>query len=163
MIGLQSPKSRKSDHVWGAGGSGWRRGRCGGMLTGKSTERFMKVFRIAAVMVLLTAPAYAQMSTPNINLIPELQSKSPEGKEQEAAQQKAYKESLKKIPDAKTSSDPWGSGRSVDTPKATALVNSRNNPGTPASESERRERDGDGRGASPAPVKSNAADRSKCG
>ena len=52
----------------------------------------MKVFRIAAVMALLTAPAYAQMSTPNINLIPELQSKSPEEKEQEAQQQKAYNE-----------------------------------------------------------------------
>jgi hypothetical protein len=126
---LQSPKSRKSDHVW-AGGHGWRRGRCGGMLTGKSTERSMKVFRIAAVMVLLTAPAYAQMSTPNINLIPELQSKSPEEKEQEAAQQKAYKESLKKIPDAKTSSDPWGNVRSVDTPKATAPVKSRTKTGS---------------------------------
>jgi hypothetical protein len=80
----------------------------------------MKFFRIAAVMVLLTAPAYAQMSTPNINLIPEVQSKSPEEKEQEAQQQKAYKESLKKIPDAKASSDPWGNVRSVDTPKASA-------------------------------------------
>jgi hypothetical protein len=79
----------------------------------------MKVFRIAAMMVLLTAPAFAQ-STPNINLVPELQSKSPEEKEQEAQQQKAYKESLKKIPDAKASSDPWGNVRSVDTPKASA-------------------------------------------
>ena len=78
----------------------------------------MKVFRIATVVVLLTAPAYAQ--APNINLMPELQSKSPEEKEQEAQQQKAYKESLKKIPDAKASSDPWGNVRSVDTPKATA-------------------------------------------
>ena len=87
-------------------------------MDGKSTERSMKVFRIAAVMVLLAAPAFAQSSTPNINLIPELQSKSPEEKEQEAQQQKAYKESLKKIPDAKASSDPWGNVRSVDTPKA---------------------------------------------
>ena len=63
----------------------------------------------------LTAPAYAQ--TPNINLIPELQSKSPEEKEQEAAKDKAYRESLKKIPDAKTSTDPWGNVRSADTPK----------------------------------------------
>ena len=77
----------------------------------------MKVFCIAAVMALLTAPAYAQISTPNINLIPEVQSKSPEEKEQEAQQQKAYKESLKKIPDAKGSSDPWGTVRSTDTPK----------------------------------------------
>jgi hypothetical protein len=64
---------------------------------------------------LLVAPAYAQ--TPNINLIPELQSKTPEEKEAEAARDKAYKESLKKIPDAKVSSDPWGTVRSGDAPK----------------------------------------------
>jgi hypothetical protein len=95
---------------------------------GKSRERFMKVFRIAAAMALLTAPAYAQ--TPNINLIPELQSKSPEEKEQEAERQKAYKESLRKIPDAKASSDPWGNVRSVDTPKASAPVKSRTKTGS---------------------------------
>ena len=90
----------------------------------------MKVFRIAALMVLLAAPAYAQ--TPNINLIPELQSKSPEEKEQEAAQQKAYKESLRKIPDAKASSDPWGNVRSVDTPKASAAAKPRTKTGSAA-------------------------------
>jgi len=90
----------------------------------------MKVFRIATVVVLLTAPAYAQ--APNINLMPELQSKSPEEKEQEAQQQKAYKESLKKIPDAKASSDPWGNVRSVDTPKASAPVKSRTKTGSTA-------------------------------
>jgi hypothetical protein len=72
----------------------------------------------AAVVVLLTVPAYAQ--TPNVNLIPELQSKSPEEKEQEAIKEKAYRESLRKIPDAKASSDPWGNVRSTDTPKAAA-------------------------------------------
>jgi len=72
----------------------------------------------AAVMVLLTAPAYAQV--PNVNLMPELQSKSPEEKEQDAIKERAYKESLKKIPDAKASSDPWGTVRSTDAPKATA-------------------------------------------
>ncbi len=92
----------------------------------------MKVFRIAAVMALLAAPAYAQVSTPNINLIPELQSKSPEEKEQEAAQQRAYKESLKKIPDAKASSDPWGNVRSVDTPKASAPAKPRTKTGSTA-------------------------------
>ena len=70
--------------------------------------------------MLLTAPAYAQMQTPNINLMPEFQSKSPEEKEQDAIKEKAYKESLKKIPDAKASSDPWGTVRSNDTPKAAA-------------------------------------------
>jgi hypothetical protein len=78
----------------------------------------MKILSAAAVIVLLTAPAYAQ--TPNINLIPELQSKSPEEKEQDAIRDKAYRESLRKIPDAKTSSDPWGTVRSNEAPKAAA-------------------------------------------
>ena len=90
----------------------------------------MKVFRIAALVALLTAPAYAQ--TPNINLMPELQSKSPEEKEREEAQQKAYKESLKKIPDAKASSDAWGNVRSVDTPKASAPAKPRTKTGSTA-------------------------------
>jgi hypothetical protein len=129
---LQSPKSLQVGHFWDAGGHGWRRDRCGDMLTGNPRERSMKVFRIAAVMALLAAPAYAQMATPNINLIPELQSKSPEEKEQEAQQQKAYKESLKKIPDAKASSDPWGNVRSGDTPKAPAPVKPRTKTGSTA-------------------------------
>ena len=78
----------------------------------------MRMLSAAAVMVLLTAPAYAQM--PNINMMPEFQSKSPEEKEQDAVRDKAYKDFLKKIPDAKTSSDPWGTVRSADTPKAAA-------------------------------------------
>ena len=90
----------------------------------------MKVFRLAAVLALLTAPAYAQ--TPNINLIPELQSKSPEEKEQEAAQQKAYKESLKKIPDVKASSDPWGNVRSAETPKTSAKASAKTSAKTSA-------------------------------
>jgi hypothetical protein len=82
----------------------------------------MKVLRAAAVIALLTGPAYAQM--PNINLIPETKSMTPEEREAEAVRDKAYKESLRKIPDAKVSSDPWGTVRSgdaaKDTPKASA-------------------------------------------
>ena len=74
----------------------------------------MRMLSAAAVLVLLTAPAYAQ--TPNINLVPELQSKSPEDREQDAIKERAYKESLRKIPDAKGSSDPGGAGRSSDAP-----------------------------------------------
>ena len=74
----------------------------------------MRMLSAAAVLVLLTAPAYAQ--TPNINLVPELQSKSPEEREQDAIKERAYKESLRKIPDAKGSSDPWGAVRSSDAP-----------------------------------------------
>jgi len=77
----------------------------------------MRVLRTAAVLVVLTGPAYAQMQTPSINLIPDAPTKSPEQIEQEQARDKAYKESLKAIPDAKTSSDPWGNVRS-DAPKS---------------------------------------------
>jgi hypothetical protein len=77
----------------------------------------MKVFRLAAVVALLAGPAYAQM--PNINLMPEVKTLTPEEKEQEAAQQKAYRDSLKKIPDAKASNDPWGDVR-TETPKTSA-------------------------------------------
>jgi hypothetical protein len=75
----------------------------------------MKVLRAVAMVALLTGPAYAQM--PNINLVPETKSMTPEEKEAEAARDKAYRESLKKIPDAKVSADPWGNVR-TDTPKA---------------------------------------------
>ena len=75
----------------------------------------MRILSAAAVVALLAGPANAQ--TPNVNLIPELQSKTPEEREAEAARDKAYKDSLKKIPDAKASSDPWGNVRSADTPK----------------------------------------------
>jgi hypothetical protein len=92
----------------------------------------MRIFSAAAVIALLTGPAYAQMQTPNINLIPELAAKTPEEKEQEAVRDKAYRESLKKIPDAKTSSDPWGNVRSVDTPKAPAPAKPRTKTGSTA-------------------------------
>ena len=88
----------------------------------------MKFARVAAVFALLAIPASVLVCTfparpvqaqmPNINLIPELQSKTPEEKEADEARDKAYKESLKKIPDAKTSSDPWGTVR-TDPPKTT--------------------------------------------
>ncbi len=69
----------------------------------------MRVLRAAAVIALLTAPAYAQ--APHVNLMPEATSKTPEEKEADEARDKAYKESLKKIPDAKTPADPWGNVR----------------------------------------------------
>ncbi|ABD08444.1 conserved hypothetical protein [Rhodopseudomonas palustris HaA2] len=70
----------------------------------------MKLLRGVALSVLLAGPAYAQM--PNVNLMPEVQHKSPEEKAQDAIRDKAYRESLRKIPDAKAPSDPWGDVRS---------------------------------------------------
>jgi hypothetical protein len=88
----------------------------------------MRVFHAAAlvalpVVALLAGPAYAQIGggggAPNINLMPELTSKTPEEKEADAIKEKAYRESLRKIPDAKVSSDPWGNVRSTEPPKTT--------------------------------------------
>ena len=80
----------------------------------------MRIFR-AAVLVAslagLSAPAYAQMQTPSMNLMPEIRSKTPEEKEADAVKEKAYRESLRKIPDAKASSDPWGTVRTAEPPK----------------------------------------------
>jgi hypothetical protein len=70
----------------------------------------MKVFRVAALAVLVTGPAYAQM--PNINLMPGDPTKTMEQVEQEKARDKAYKDTLKAMPDAKASNDPWGGVRS---------------------------------------------------
>jgi hypothetical protein len=89
------------------------------MLQGKCREhpkeRPMRVFRAVFVIALLTGPAYAQM-TPNINLIPDTPTKTQDEKDADEVRDKAYKESLKKIPDAKVSSDPWGTVR-ADPPK----------------------------------------------
>jgi hypothetical protein len=70
----------------------------------------MRAFRIAAVLALLTGPAFAQM--PPINLMQDGPGKSPAQKAAEEARDKAYKDSLRKIPDAKAPSDPWGVVRS---------------------------------------------------
>jgi hypothetical protein len=94
----------------------------------------MRILSAAAVVMLLAAPtgALAQSSTPSINLIPELTSKTPEEKEAEAVRDKAYKESLKKIPDAKGNADPWGGVRAADTPKTAAPAKPRTKTGSTA-------------------------------
>ena len=76
----------------------------------------MKPLRIAATIAVLalplTSPVFAQSPMmPSISLQGDQPSKTPEQIEQEQARDKAYKESLKKIPEAK-SADPWGGVRS---------------------------------------------------
>ena len=78
----------------------------------------MKAFRIAAALALLTGPAYAQ--APAVNLMMDGAGKSPAQAAAEEARDKAYKELLKKIPDAKAPSDPWGTVRSGDAAKTSA-------------------------------------------
>ena len=78
----------------------------------------MRVLRAVAVISLLAGPAYAQ--TPHVNLLTDTPTKTQEEKDADAVKEKAYRESLRKIPDAKTSSDPWGAVRSTDTSKDTS-------------------------------------------
>ena len=78
----------------------------------------MKIFRAAALVALLaglSGPAWAQ--SPNFNLMPEVVTKTPEQKEADAIKEKAYRESLRKIPDAKGSNDPWGTVRAAEPAK----------------------------------------------
>jgi hypothetical protein len=77
----------------------------------------------AAAGLLLSGAAYAQM--PNVNILPEMKSKTPEEIEQDKITDKAYKDSLRKIPDAKTSSDPWGDVRSAEPARSAAKPKSR--------------------------------------
>jgi len=88
-------------------------------MSGKDREYLMRIFPLVAVVAMLAGPAYAQ-DAPHVNLAPEVVTKSPEEKAADEERDKAYKESLRKIPDSKTSSDPWGGVRSADAPKTTA-------------------------------------------
>ncbi len=78
----------------------------------------MRVFPVAAVIMALASPAFAQI--PPVNLLADKPGKTQEEKDAEAARDKAYQETLKKIPDAKPPADPWGNVRATDTPKAPA-------------------------------------------
>jgi len=86
----------------------------------------MRVVGLAAMaaltgLVAVAAPARAQMGGgdgPHLNLLSDQPSKTPDEIEADQERDKKYKDSLRKIPDAKATNDPWGSVRS-DAPKAT--------------------------------------------
>ena len=79
----------------------------------------MKLFRMVAVLALVAGPAFAQDGAPHINLMADGPSKTDDEKAADVERDKAYKETLKKIPDAKASNDPWG-GMRADPPKQPA-------------------------------------------
>jgi hypothetical protein len=82
--------------------------------------RILAAAVLGAAVALAAGPAAAQSSTPTINLLSDLPSKTQEEKEQDAIREKAYRESLRKIPDTKASNDPWGGVRSTEAPKTAA-------------------------------------------
>ena len=79
----------------------------------------MNVFRIVAVIALLTGPAYAQ------TLIQSFDSKTPQQKADEALREKSARESQKKTPETDTGSsvDAWGNVRGGDAAKSSAAKN----------------------------------------
>jgi hypothetical protein len=82
----------------------------------------MKLLRAVGLVAVLAVPASAQQ-LPNINLMQDGPSKTDEEKAAEAERDQRYKETLKKIPDAKAANDPWGGMRS-EPPKAAAAPKS---------------------------------------
>ena len=96
----------------------------------------MRVFRLAAVIALLTGPAYAQV--PKLNLLGDGPSKTQDQKDAEAARDKAYKESLKKIPDSKASVDPWGTVRSPEPAKTATPAKPKTKTGSTQTKTETR-------------------------
>jgi hypothetical protein len=79
----------------------------------------MKVLRASMLMAaLLSGPAFAQ--TPQINLLADGPGKTQEEIEKQKAIEKAYKDTLRTIPDASVVNDPWGGVRNEDQSKANA-------------------------------------------
>ncbi len=76
----------------------------------------MRVFLAAAVIALLVGPAYAQGQVPQYG---EFKDKTPQEIAAEREADKAYKKSLGNIPE-QMASDPWGTVRSDNAPKAVA-------------------------------------------
>ncbi len=81
----------------------------------------MRVLRASMLMAaLLSGPVFAQ--SPHINLLTDGPGKTQEEIEKQQAAEKAYKDTLRKIPDAAASNDPWGGVRS-DNPSKTSVKN----------------------------------------
>ena len=79
----------------------------------------------AAMLLMLAAPAYAQSKEQAPTPEQMMGGKTPDVIEKEREADRAYKESLKKIPDAKASSDPWGNTRTVDTAKTSVKASAK--------------------------------------
>jgi len=78
----------------------------------------MKTFYAVVMSLLLTGSAFAQ----GINLAPGERPRSAEEREKDQQIEQNYRAEMKKIPDQKASSDPWGNVRSSDTTKPAPAV-----------------------------------------
>jgi hypothetical protein len=77
-----------------------------------------KLLSAAALVVVLTGPALAQLPMPALSLGKDKPPPTPEEIERQKAIDNAYRAASKKIPDKKAPDDPWGSVR--PSPAATA-------------------------------------------
>ncbi|WP_347265224.1 hypothetical protein [Nitrobacter sp.] len=68
--------------------------------------------------VLMSGPAFAQ--APQFNMMADAPGKTPDQIERQKALEKAYRESLRKIPDAAVVDDPWGGVRNTSQSKTTS-------------------------------------------
>jgi hypothetical protein len=75
---------------------------------------------LVAGPALSSAPAFAQDESPHINLLADGPGKTQEEIDKAKEVEKAYKDTLRTIPDAAASNDPWGNVRSEGQPKAKA-------------------------------------------
>lgn len=72
----------------------------------------IRVLRVASILAVLGQPAAAQ-----VNLLGTMDKPvTSEDIEKKKAQEQAYRESLKKIPNQNAANDPWGDVRSAETP-----------------------------------------------
>jgi hypothetical protein len=79
----------------------------------------MRVLCAAAVIsMLIGVPVCAQNKSMSLEEM--MGAKTPDEIEKEKATEKAYKDSLTKIPDAKAPADPWGAAHGTDAPKTAA-------------------------------------------
>ncbi|WP_454627905.1 hypothetical protein [Bradyrhizobium cenepequi] len=76
----------------------------------------MRVFVAAMMIALMAGPAFAQDAVPRYGDVDK--DKTPQQKEEERNAERAYKRSLRNIPDKAGPSDPWGAVRSDNAPQA---------------------------------------------
>jgi hypothetical protein len=97
----------------------------------KTGELPMRVFVVAAMIVLMAGSAFAQNAVPRYGEVDK--DKTPSQKEEERNAERAYKRSLRNIPDKAGPSDPWGAVRSDNAaPSATNTTQKKSKTGSAA-------------------------------
>jgi hypothetical protein len=100
----------------------------------ENRELNMRVFVAAVMIALMAGSALAQEALPRYGDIDK--EKSPSQKEEERNAERAYKKSLRNIPDKAGPSDPWGTVRSDNVPAAaTSATQKKSKTGSAAKQS----------------------------